>query len=153
MRRKVSVIFEITELNGIKVLYDRDCPFCLRMVARMRRIWEPRGFEFVPLQADWVCRKLDLSEVELLREMRVLLPDGRMLAGAVAHAFLWGHVWWLLPLWLLHKLPGGARLIGWVYRRIAENRHALSRWIACTNTCKLTNLPITPNPKRKENPI
>ena len=107
----------------------------------------------MPLQADWVRRKLDLPEVELLREMRVLLPDGRMLAGAVAHAFLWGHVWWLLPLWLLHKLPGGARLIGWVYRRIAENRHALSRWIACTNTCKLTNLPITPNPKRKENPI
>ena len=149
MRRKISVFFEITEYNGIKVLFDCECPMCLRMVARMRLIWEPRGFEFVPLQAEWVHRKLALPEEELLREMRVLMPDGRVLGGADAHALLWGHVWWLWPLWLLDKVPGGHWLINWVYERIAANRYRISHWLDCETVCNLKNLTSTS--KRKEN--
>ena len=146
MRHKISVFFEITEKNGT-VLFDAGCPLCLAMVARMRLVWEPRGFDFVPLQADWVRRRLDLPEVELLKEMRALTPGGEVLGGAAAHAYLWRHVWWLWPLWLAAKLPGIGWLIDRTYRWVAANRYRFLNDKACVDRCALSN-PTTH--KRKE---
>ena len=146
MRHKISVFFEITEKNGT-VLFDAGCPLCLAMVARMRLVWEPRGFDFVPLQADWVRRRLDLPEVELLKEMRTLTPGGEVLGGAAAHAYLWRHVWWLWPLWLAAKLPGIGWLIDRTYRWVAANRYRFLNDKACVDRCALSN-PTTH--KRKE---
>ena len=130
MRHKISVFFEITEKNGT-VLFDAGCPLCLAMVARMRLVWESRGFDFVPLQADWVRCRLDLPEAELLTEMRVLTPGGEVLGGAAAHAYLWRHAWWLWPLWLVAKLPGLGWLIGRTYRWVAANRYRFLNDKAC----------------------
>ncbi len=68
---KISVFFEMTEINGTVVCFDGVCPMCLKIVSLMRPIWEPRGVGFVPLQAEWVRRRLNLPEAELLGEMRV----------------------------------------------------------------------------------
>ena len=103
---KISVFFEMTEINGTVVCFDGVCPMCLNIVSLMRPIWEPRGVGFVPLQAEWVRRRLNLPEAELLGEMRVLTPRGKVLGGADAHGHLWGQVWWLWSLWLAAKLPG-----------------------------------------------
>ena len=146
MRHKISVFFEITEKNGT-VLFDADCPLCLAMVKRMRLIWEPRGFDFVPLQADWVRRRLELPESELLREMRVLTYGGMVLGGADAHAYLWRYVWWLWPLWLAAKMPGLGWLIDRTYHWVAANRYRFLEFSACDDRCALPN-PTTH--KRKE---
>ena len=67
MRRKISVFFEITEYNGIKVLFDRECSMCLRMVARCD--WSGNRADLSLFrQAEWVRRKLALPEEELLRK-------------------------------------------------------------------------------------
>ena len=56
----------MTEINGTVVCFDGVCPMCLNIVSLMRPIWEPRGVGFVPLQAEWVRRRLNLPEAELL---------------------------------------------------------------------------------------
>ena len=89
---KISVFFEMTEKTGHTLCYDGDCPFCRSMVNRWRGTLERRGFEIVPLQTEWVRRRLDLPEEELLSELRVLTPDGRVLGHAqvkfLGHFFL-----------------------------------------------------------------
>ncbi len=72
----------MTENTGHTLPYDGDCPFCRSLVDRWRGILEGRGFEIVPLQTEWVRRRLDLSEEELLSEMRVLTSDNRVLGGS-----------------------------------------------------------------------
>ncbi len=147
--QKISVFFEMTERNGTVVCFDAECPMCRKAVSLMRPIWESRGVEFAPLQADWVRRRLNLPEAELLGEMRVLTPSGEVLGGADGHAHLWGLVWWLWPLWLAAKLPGVRWLIDVSYRWVARNRYRLmSAEEACDYRCTISN-PISVNPKPK----
>ena len=146
---KISVCFEMTERNGTVVCFDGVCPMCLKAVLLMRPVWEPRGVEFVPLQADWVRRRLNLPEAELLGEMRVLTPRGKVLGGADAHAHLWGQVWWLWPMWLAAKIPGVHWLIDVCYRWVAKNRYRMMpAEEACDDRCGISN-PISINPKLK----
>ena len=78
---KVSAFFEMTEKTGDTLCFDGECPFCRSMMHRWRGTLERRGFELVPLQAEWVRRRLNLPETELTKELRVLTPDGRILGG------------------------------------------------------------------------
>jgi predicted DCC family thiol-disulfide oxidoreductase YuxK len=146
---KISVFFEMTERNGTVVCFDGACPMCLKAVSLMRPVWEPRGVEFVPLQAEWVRRRLNLPEAELLGEMRVLTPRGNVLGGADAHAHLWGQVWWLWPLWLAAMLPGIHWLIDVCYRWVAANRYKLMAGKeACDGGCAIPN-SVSIKPKTK----
>ena len=129
----------MTDKNGHTLLFDGDCPFCRLMVNRWRGTLERRGFELVPLQTEWVRRRLDLPEAELLSEMRVLTPDGRVLGGAAALVHVWGKIWWAWPLWLLALVPGAKWLLDRAYRWVAERRMCLSG--VCT-------LHAHPEPKR-----
>lgn len=122
------------------IMYDGECPFCLRMVHGMRPIWEGRGFTFVPLQEERDRLLGLLPEGEnLMESMRVLGADGLLRSGADAHLYLWGKVCWLWPLRLTAKLPGGRWLINFVYRWVSANRYRISRWIGldCEKTCGL----------------
>jgi predicted DCC family thiol-disulfide oxidoreductase YuxK len=146
---KISVFFEMTERNGTVVCYDGLCPMCLKAVSLMRPIWEPRGVEFVPLQAEWVRRRLNLPDAELMGEMRVFTPQGRVLGGADAHGHLWGHVWWLWPLWLASKFPGIHWLIDVSYRWVAANRYRLMpAKDGCDDRCAIPKTDIE-KPKTK----
>jgi alginate O-acetyltransferase complex protein AlgI len=136
---KISVFFEMTEKTGHTLCYDGDCPFCRSMVNRWRGTLERRGFEIVPLQTEWVRRRLDLPEEELLSELRVLTPDGRVLGGAAGLVHVWGKIWWAWPLWLLAWVPGVRWLLDRAYRWMAERRMCFSD--ACS-------LQARPEPKR-----
>ena len=108
------------------VCYDGDCALCLRWLRRVKRPLLRHGFGFAPLQTGWVKARLNLSEAELLREMRLLLPDRRVIGGADAAVVLMQHVWWLWPLWLASYIPGAMPIIRATYRHIARNRHCTS---------------------------
>jgi len=108
------------------VLYDETCELCLRSVARWRRVIERRGFAFEALQAPWVRERLQLSETELLREMRLLLADGEIFGGADAVVRLARAIWWAWPLVALAWVPGVKRLLRAGYRAVAARR-------SCTN--------------------
>jgi len=134
---KISEIHEMTEKTGHILLYDGDCPFCRSIVERWRGTLEGRGFEIVPLQTEWVRRRLDLPKEELLSEMRVLTPDGRVIGGAAALVHVWSKIWWAWPLWLAAQVPGAKWLLGRAYRWVAERRMCLS------GTCSLHAHPTS----------
>lgn len=104
------------------IFYDGECAICWRGVEFWRGAMERRGFEFEALQAPWVRKMLGLDERELLREMRLMLADGRTLGGADAILELARQVWWARPLVWLARAPYAMRLMRSAYRGIAARR-------------------------------
>lgn len=97
------------------VLFDGDCGMCLRSVARMRPLLEPRNFDFRPF-ADG----MEKFEIKLIQ------PDGTLLGGAEALVAMARSLWWLRPFTFLTLLPGVMPLLRAAYRKIAANRHCMS---------------------------
>jgi hypothetical protein len=85
-----------------------------------------RGFDIAPLQADWVREKLQLSEVELLRDLRLLLADGGQICGADVYRYAMRRIWWAWPGYLFSITPGLRSLFDWGYRTFAVNRFRVS---------------------------
>lgn len=97
------------------VRYDDACGMCLRTVAWLKPLLEPRGVRFRPF----------LPGVEKI-EMKLELPDGRILGGAEAVVALVRKTGWLRPLALICYFPGVMPLLHCLYRRVAANRHCIS---------------------------
>jgi len=125
----ISVITDISEETGRKgwVAYDAACALCVRWARRSEPWLTARGFGLVPLQAEWVRRRLALPEAELLSEMRLLLPDGAVLGGADAVVRLAREIWWAWPLWLAAQIPGAMPLLRRLYAAVAARRHCTAR--------------------------
>ncbi len=124
--QRTSVLIRVAENVGNTLLFDKDCPFCRSLVDRWRGVLERRRFEIVPLQSEWVRKQLDLPEEELMREMRVITPAGRVLGGSTAMVHMWGKIWWAWPLWFVALVPGVKWFLDRVYRWMAERRMCLS---------------------------
>ena len=107
------------------VCYDSECAFCLGWVRRTERALGRRGFEFIPLQTPWVKARLNVTDVELMAQGRLILADSRILGGADTAVFLARNIWCLWPLWLVSKIPGAMPIIREVYRVIARNRYCI----------------------------
>jgi len=75
-----------------------------------------------PLQDSRVGALLGMSREELLREMRLLLSDGRLFGGADAAVALAREIWWARPLVWLAWIPGMMEILRSRYRRIAIHR-------------------------------
>src|SRR5437660_2971167 len=104
------------------ILYDGDCPSCTASAKRFDRIFCRRGFVFLPLQTNWVLKRLDLEPGAPLEEMHVLTAGGRDIGGADAVIFLARQIWWAQPFAALARLPGMHKLLDRGYRWIAAHR-------------------------------
>jgi acetyl esterase len=124
------------------VLYDGQCGFCSASVRRVINIIRRRGFEAVPLQTPWVRERTGLDEATLLRDMRLLLNDGRLISGADAYLYVMRRIWWTLPAALLFSLPGLHWAFSRAYRWVATNRGQISR------ACGLTPPPLPEGAER-----
>ena len=107
------------------VLYDGICPVCRAGVERWGLRLRRRGFDFAPLQTEWVRLHLGLRSGELPGEMKLLLPDGAQLGGVDALIVMGRTIWWLWPLAILARWPGFNALARAGYRWIATNRYCL----------------------------
>ncbi len=108
------------------ILYDDSCGICRRWVPFWENTLRKRGFEIAPLQADWVKTKLPLSEAALLQDLRLLLPDGKIISGADTYRYAMERIWWARPIYLFSIAPVGRNIFDWGYRRFAANRHKIS---------------------------
>jgi predicted DCC family thiol-disulfide oxidoreductase YuxK len=86
-----------------------------------------RGFGIAALQDTWVRQRLGLNEAELLRDIRLLLVDGRRVDGADAYRYVMRRIGWALPLYLASNLPLLRQAFDWAYRTFARNRFRFSR--------------------------
>jgi predicted DCC family thiol-disulfide oxidoreductase YuxK len=108
------------------IIYDGECALCRTAVARVQA-WDREGeLDYVAFQ-DPRAGRFGISLPDLMAAMHIVLPDGRVFAGADAAP----HVLRRLPRkrWLagVFAIPGVLPVARRVYRRIAERRHCLVR--------------------------
>jgi len=108
------------------ILYDDSCGFCRRWIPFWEGALRRRGFDVAPLQADWVRAKLQLSETDLLRDLRLLLNDGSQICGAEVYRYATRRIWWAWPVYLFSVTPGLRNVFDWGYRTFAANRFRVS---------------------------
>ena len=118
----ISLTSEFTDGKGRHargwLFFDAECAFCTRIARWLAPILERRGLAVAPLQDPRVGALLGMSREELLREMRLLLSDGRQFGGADAAVALAHEIWWARPLVWLAWLPGMLDLL----RRLGAGR-------------------------------
>jgi len=109
------------------VLYDDSCGFCRTWIPFWRKTLQKRGLAIAPLQSEWVQRKLNAPEEDVLRDLRLLLADGTQVRGADVYRYAMRRIWWAHPLYLLSIAPIFRRVFDWGYRTFAANRYRVSR--------------------------
>jgi alginate O-acetyltransferase complex protein AlgI len=127
----ISELTEITESAESPpfrgwIFYDADCRSCRDLALRFGNFFGNRGFQFEPLQHEWVQRRLNLTQAQALEEMRVLTSAGQVFGGADAMTFLARQIWWLKPLTALTRM-----------RMVRESLHRVYRWVAARRTCAI----------------
>ena len=123
----ISLTSEFTDGKGRHargwLFFDAECAFCTRIARWLAPILERRVLAVAPLQDPRVGALLGMSREELLREMRLLLSDGRQFGGADAAVALAHKIWWARPLVWLAWLPGMLDLLRRGYARQAARRN------------------------------
>jgi predicted DCC family thiol-disulfide oxidoreductase YuxK len=109
------------------LIYDGDCSFCLRWVERFKRFERGDRVRLLPLQDADAASLSGRSESQLRDAMHLVLPDGRVFAGATAAREL---TRFLPPLFgvglrALFALPGGRAVANRVYALVAGNRYRM----------------------------
>jgi predicted DCC family thiol-disulfide oxidoreductase YuxK len=110
------------------IVYDGDCAFCRKQIARIRARATRGQFEYLPRQAPGITDRFPiLAESDFNTGMRLVHPSGQVYVGAdavyqIARALPgWRRIAWLYRVPILHGL---SRLI---YRWIAANRQRLGQ--------------------------
>lgn len=120
----------------LTVLFDGGCPLCRRTVRLFRRLdWRHR-LRFVDGTSAPAREQIapGLTEAQVLVEMYVVDPAGRLHGGYDGYLVMSRSVPLLWPLALLGRLPGLRQAGDAIYRLIAANRVRRGR---CTDeTCE-----------------
>lgn len=116
------------------LLYDDSCGFCRGAISYGKSILLRLGYDFAPLQSDWVRDHFTIPISELLNDVRLLLPNGTNLAGADVYRHIMQRLWWAYPIYLLSCVPGLRQLFDLVYRLIASNRQLVSKACGLSST-------------------
>jgi predicted DCC family thiol-disulfide oxidoreductase YuxK len=119
------------------IYFDAECRFCVAGRRRWGRVFERRGYVWLPLQIPGAAARLGVNQDQLMAEMWVLPTGGRPLNGVRAWIELMRRVWWLSPLAFVLGLPGIKRAGQIVYRSIARNRYCLA------GRCRVQKSPRT----------
>jgi len=115
------------DTSGPTLIYDGECDLCRDAVELLRRWDREHVLRFVPFQDGAAVARFGLALPALAAAMHLVLPDGRVLAGADAAPELLR----LLPRkrWLAwwFRVPGAMPLARRVYAWIAARRRCLVR--------------------------
>jgi predicted DCC family thiol-disulfide oxidoreductase YuxK len=104
------------------LIYDDDCPFCRRWVARFERWNRHQTVKPIPLHDPWAATVSGKTPAELARAMHFVAADGRVFAGAGAVQELLRFVpWGWLPR-ATFGLPGVMSAAERIYGFVAARR-------------------------------
>ena len=120
------------------VLYDGNCPFCRRQVARLDR-WDTGGrLAFLSLHDPRVPDLYPgLSHEQLMTQMYVINRAGYRYGGAAAFRYLTRRLPWLWPLAPLLHVPFSLPVWQLLYRQIAQRRYALPGERCSSGSCHI----------------
>jgi len=88
------------------ILYDGGCGFCFRWVHFWKRVVERRGFALKDLQSASADGSLQISQENLLDDIRVLTRTGKLESGPNAYLYVARQIWWAWPFYGIFHLPG-----------------------------------------------
>jgi len=111
------------------LIYDGECGLCQQAVAIVRRWDREHVLRFVPFQDGAAVASFGIGLPALAAAMHLILPDGRVYAGADAVPELLRLLprrRWLAPLF---RIPGVLPIARRIYARIAARRRCLVRGI------------------------
>ena len=106
------------------IFYDAACGACVRGRRRAGRLFESRGFEWVPLQTPGVAARLGVTERALEFRMHLLTAEGQVFHNADALGVLCRSVWWLSPFGFLLLVPGFREIARATYNWFARHRYS-----------------------------
>jgi len=119
----------LTDLSEPTLIYDGECGICRTSVELVRRWDREHVLRVVPFQDAAAVARFPIALPALAAAMHLVLPDGRVYAGADAIPELLrlfpGKRW----LALLFRIPGVLPLARRMYAQIAVRRHCLVRGI------------------------
>ncbi|GAC1667585.1 MAG: hypothetical protein NVS9B4_23450 [Candidatus Acidiferrum sp.] len=122
----ISLTSDLTDGKGRHargwLFFDAECVFCTRVARGLAPILRRREIEVGALQDPRVKALLGLPEEELLKEMRLVLGDGRRYGGADAAVALGQEIWWARPLVWVSRVPGVMGLLRKGYRVVERRR-------------------------------
>ncbi len=117
-------------VEGATLIYDGECGFCREAVALVTRWDRERRVTLIPFQEQARVAAFRIPLPALAAAMHLVLPDGRVLAGADAVPDLLRLLpgkRWLAPLF---AVPGVLPVARRVYSWIARQRRCLVRGVA-----------------------
>jgi predicted DCC family thiol-disulfide oxidoreductase YuxK len=109
------------------ILYDGGCGFCFRWVHFWKNVVGRRGFALKDLQTASADGSLNISQENLLDDIRVLTRTGKLESGASAYLYVTRRIWWAWPFYAIFSLPGFNWMLWRGYRWFNRNRYRLSR--------------------------
>ncbi len=115
------------DLADPTLIYDGECGICQQAVALLRRWDREHRLRFVPFQDGSAVARFGIALPALAAAMHLILPDGRVYAGADATPELlrlFPGKRWLAPVF---RFPGVLPLARRLYAWIAIRRHCLVR--------------------------
>jgi predicted DCC family thiol-disulfide oxidoreductase YuxK len=113
--------------SRIIVLYDGLCRFCTASAKKLARLAGKDRVETVSFQEDGVLARFpELSYDALMKRMHVVLPDGRVFAGAEAVTRVVAALPIVGPLAFGYYVPGIRQLAEVVYDAVAKNRYRIA---------------------------
>jgi acetyl esterase len=117
-------------IDRATLIYDGECGFCRETVALLSKWDRERRLTMIPYQEQARVAAFRIPLPALAAAMHLVLPDGRVLAGADAAAdvlrLLPGKRWLARLFGFPGVLPAARRVYGWIARR----RHCLVRGVA-----------------------
>lgn len=111
------------------LIYDGECGVCQKAVTLLRRWDRERVLRYVPFQDGPAVARFGIALPALAAAMHLILPNGRVYAGADAVPELLKRLpgkRWLAPLF---RIPGVLPVARRIYAGMAQRRHCLVRGI------------------------
>ncbi|MBI3843595.1 MAG: DUF393 domain-containing protein [Planctomycetes bacterium] len=118
------------------LIYDGRCRFCVGQAARLAR-WLKGRVNLQSFRDPGVLEHYPrLTAAACERAMQLVLPDGRIFAGAeaVSHALRLRAA--LAPIGWLYLVPGVRQLMDWGYDLVARNRFRLQGEVCTDDACR-----------------
>jgi predicted DCC family thiol-disulfide oxidoreductase YuxK len=113
--------------SRIIVLYDGLCRFCTGSAKKLARLAGKRRIETVSFQDEGVLERFpDIGYDALMKRMHVVMPDGRVFAGAEAVTRVIAALPIVGALAFGYYVPGIRQLANVAYDAVARNRYRIA---------------------------
>ena len=110
------------------IIYDGECPVCIRTIAWIRDHSRPESFAYLPCRsAERKERFPGMAEEVCMEAIQAVLPDGRILSGEEALPEIVARLEGIEGAADLFSLPGAEVLTRSFYRWFARNRYDIAR--------------------------